>query len=218
MLARSNLKFFWLQWIIVNMISLAGGFSLPFSVPGLIKSFGGSSIVSLGIYSPDILMGITAATAMGTAQWLVLKNRILRLHPLWIATNIIGLLISAFITLCLGGLSSLSSAPSSFTQEIQGSFLYGILGGLVGGLLIGFAQSFVLMEWASWILVNGIAWSLAWGTALATTLVIDRLLYIRLNVDLSGSIQLIIFGSILGFISSLLTGTYLIYLLKRSDT
>lgn len=218
MLVRSNLKIFWLQWIIANMISLAGGFSIPFSIPRLTKSFGSSSIVSLGIYSPDILMCIIAATVVGVAQWLVLKNRILRLHSLWIATNIIGLSISAFIVLWLGYLNSLSSAPSSFTQEIQGFFLSGILGGFVGGLLIGIAQSLVLIEWASWILVNGIAWSLAWGTAPATTLVVERLFYIRLNADLSGSIQLIIFGSILGFISSLLTGTYLVCLLKRANT
>jgi hypothetical protein len=216
MVNRRSLKVFWLQWLIANLVSSGIGFSLPFSLPAVRIFFEWHHRMSFGIDSPGPSMCMIAAIFMGVAQWLVLRKRISRLYYLWIVTSSIGLLISSFITLVLGSLDGWSREFSSFIQTIQNLFLYGILGGFIGGLLIGTAQCLVLRRWRSWILLNGIAWGFAWAIALATTRVVDRLLYIKLNVyDVNGSIQLIIFGSILGFISSLFTGSYLVWLLKR---
>lgn len=219
MVNRINLKTFWLQWIIANLVSVTVGFSLPFSIPIVRSFFEWYPRFSLGLDSPPPFMCIIAAIFVGVAQWVVLRNRISRLPPSWIATSIIGLIVSSFVIAILKLLTILSADLNyRFRQEVQDIFVNGIFGGFIGGLLIGLAQCLVLKKWKNWILLNGIAWSLAWAIALATTRVVDRLLYIKFNVyDVNGSIQLIIFGSILGFISSLFTGTYLVWLLKRDS-
>jgi hypothetical protein len=210
MVNRRNLQIFWLQWIAANTLSSGAGFAFAELVQ--------HNLIDLGIHDPNFFTCITAAVLMGSSQWLVLRNRILRLHPLWIVTSIIGLCISSYLIRLLGFFAFLTNASLSFGETNRRIFYNGIFGGFIGGLFVGIAQCLVLRKWTSWILINGIAWSLAWATALTTTRVVDRLLYIKLNIlDVSGSIQLMMFGSILGFISSLFTGTYLAWLLKRAD-
>jgi hypothetical protein len=91
------------------------------------------------------------------------------------------------------------------------------LGSSIGGFFTGIAQCLVLQKWAGLILINTVAWSFAWATALAIGTSIGRLLFFNLNITLSNPIQLMMFGSILGFVSSLITGTHLVQLLKRDD-
>jgi hypothetical protein len=214
MVNRSNLQIFWLQWIAANTFSLGIGFLL---IKFIVKS---QFEESLGFSSPDLLTCIIVAVLMGISQWLVLKNRISRFHHLWIVTSVVGLPICAYLVYILQGLTFLVllRTPLSFMQEVKLISINALKGGFIGGLFIGIAQFLVFEKWKSWILVNGIAWSFAWAVALAISKIVKALLYIKFNIaDLSMPIELMMFGSILGFISSLFTGTYLVWLLKRAD-
>ena len=203
-----------MQWIVANTLSLGLGFSL-------IKFITRSQFTgSLGIDSPDYLTCIIVALIMGIAQWLVLKNRLSRLHYLWIVTSIIGLTICMFSTSVLRILTVFFEFNTfvSFTKAVKLLFVNGMLGSFIGGSFIGIAQFLVFKKWKGLILVNGIAWGIAWGVALAASEILGALLYIKFAIaDLSMPIQLMMFGSILGFISSLFTGTYLVWLLKRDN-
>jgi hypothetical protein len=218
MINRSSLRTFWFQWIIANLISLGVGLTFPFSIPVVREFFGRASFVSLGSHDPGPIECIVAAVFMGFSQWLVLRNKIARLNPLWTVTSIIGLSVSSILILFLEWSQSwVIREYTRFIQDVQGTFMSGIIGGFIGGLLIGTAQCLILGRWRSWILLNGIAWSLTWATALAISIVVERVFQVKLNISLSGSIELMMFGSILGFVSSLITGTYLVRLLKRDD-
>jgi hypothetical protein len=208
---QSNLKVFWLRWIIANTIASGVGFSLL----EFIKDPKGFSLWYLDVLSPstlDIPILIIASIFIGVTQWLALRNRISRLHPLWIVTNIVGLFISAFVILPIVFFASFRQISAYRVREL---FVFGAFGGSIGGLFTGVTQYFVLQKWADLILINGVAWSFAWAIALAIGTSIGRLLFFNLNITLSNSIQLMMFGSILGFVSSLITGTHLVRLLKR---
>jgi hypothetical protein len=215
MVNRSNLKVFGLQWIIANTIAASVGFSLL----EFIKDPEGFSLLYLYVLSPSTLNSpilIIASILIGVTQWLALRNRISRLHPLWIVTNIVGLFISAFIIFFIADLINLASLRQiSSPHRVREIFVLGAFGGGAGGILIGIAQCLVLQKWADLILINGVAWSFAWAIALAIGTSVGRLLFFNLNIELSTPIQLMMFGSILGFVSSLITGTYLVRLLKR---
>lgn len=217
MLHRDNLRIFWLQWMMIHILCLG----ISFSLPGFIRDFGGDYSGSFELYPPTTLTCIIAAVFLGAAQWFFLRNRFPRLHHLWIVTAVIGLSIGAYLIAYFQFLTAFRlfhENPRIRHLAIK-FFINGALGGFVGGLLIGSTQCLVVGKQIGWIIMNAVAWSFAWATALAGRLILNVFSSVILSIDLSSNklVQLIMLGSILGFMSSLLTGAYLVWLLKRSD-
>ena len=161
----------WLRWVVANALGELVGLGITalvgavfFSVIG--EDTGGSAVLALA--SVAVLAGTLAeGTSVGTAQWLVLRRPLPRLHwRTWAAATGAG----AFLAWTLGmipstvmslGAGSSGQAGPEPDQMIVYSLAFAM--GLVLGPVLGLAQWLVLRRFvgraALWMPANSLAWA-----------------------------------------------------------
>jgi hypothetical protein len=135
------------QWIVATVV----GWMIGFYVCEAIKQ----------IISTLFTDGLVIGTAIGLAQWLVLRRRIERVGW-WLPASIVGFGAGkALAQLVLPGLGAPELATSAIT---------GILIGLAVGVLQGLILRRAALAPVRWILANVLGWALGWAVIAAADL------------------------------------------------
>jgi len=161
---------FCLQWVFVTFVGFL--VSLIFVEIGVRPYIGGFS-------------GAIGGGVIGLAQWLILKNRILR-SKWWVVVSIgAWLLIGASSLGALGWI-----APR--TEQISLRLFHGFINGAIVGGILGLGQWFILRkqiyreEW--WIIANIIAW----GFGLPLGWLVGGLIYGMINLFIAEVLGLMV--------------------------
>jgi len=162
----------WLLWVLANAVGEAAGLGLTALVGAVaITSLGEGSgaLATLGMAALAVAAGtLVEGTAVGTAQWLVLRRALPRMPwRTWTAATGAG----AFLAWTLGMIPSTvmslgsGSGGGGAQAEPSGVFVYGLafLMGLALGPVLGFAQWLALRRHvrvaALWMPANALAWA-----------------------------------------------------------
>ena len=172
--------FFGLVWVIANAVAGA----VTMAVTGVFVR-----AISLNAAWVVAVFGIMIGSALGGAQWLVLRRRIPQAY-LWVAASVVGGSVLAVLGFAMGGAVG------------------GPLGGSVVGAALGITQWLVLRRRVSqayiYIPASIIGYALAF------------LLGEMVGFTIGGTAGWLVGGAIVGSIAGIVTGSALVYLLRRT--
>lgn len=104
-----------------------------------------------------LLGGLITGAVVGLAQWLVLRQVMVELSPLWIVVTAVGMGVGLAISTALFGIENAGNAL--------------LFRAAITGLAIGIAQWLILQSQVAnsfwWILVITVSWTIAWFTTRA---------------------------------------------------
>ena len=175
----------WLQWVLVNIFGGALGLPLSNMVYDSIEAQVGGTLA-------QAISGATIGTALGLAQWLIIRRRISRSSS-WVMVT------------------TVSWAMALAAYEAMGGSLNRILGGATMGAVLGLAQWLVLRRRvsrsSSWILATTVGLAMGWPLGLAIYEAVGGAMYESVSGAISGAMISLVYGVV--------TGTALLWLLQN---
>lgn len=177
--AQPGSRMFWVYWAVAFLGFPLGGLASQAVVGPVDHPFSG------------VIAGAISGSIIGTAQWLVLRQR-MALSPKWIGASAVGMAVGLGLGLALFG-------PGTGGVELQ-------LRAVLTGAGIGVAQAWMLRPLARhtfpWVIGVALAWAVGWTITRAV------------GVDLS--LAWSVFGSTGAWVFQLITGVTLAWLFKPS--
>jgi hypothetical protein len=141
------------------------------------------------------LAGAITGAALGTAQWLVLRQQS-SISILWIMATSLGMALGLAVSVAF------------FGSEVEQNLLWRAL---VTGLIIGIAQALIIRIELSVTILKAVVWALTIGVGFVLGWFITR----SVGVDLSPKWS--VFGSTGAWAFQILTGTIMFFLLRSSS-
>jgi hypothetical protein len=208
---------FLMLWTFINTLILSFGF---LGSTSWYITFAAKGTPSIGYPLPLGDQGIVVSgTILGAVQFLLMrrflkKNLLIR----WIMSTIVGLYLAAIVRALIFLICILINSDTDVLNELDMLIggIAGILGGLIGGGLIGLIQIFGTQLRKLWILINALAWGSGWsiGWIAMQSLFARGLSDNQFNYLDSLVLKMWIYGTVLGFVSGLITGIGLIFCRK----
>ena len=208
----------WGQWILANAISEMLGLGAAFLI-GIFLLV--QAEPALGAVAPTIL-GVLAATAIegslvGTAQWLVLRRPLPKLHwYVWVGATALGAGIAWTLgmlpsTVLFAGPESTTAAPGPMSDLVIYALAAAL--GLAAGATLSIPQGWVLRQYVPkaswWVLANALAWMLGMVVIFLGTSFIPAG-----GITWPIAVLLMLFVAMAGALVGAIHGLFLIWLLR----
>ena len=160
----------WLRWVLANSLAETVGLGASFGVGAALFPYlqAPGILIALATAGAAILAGtLIEGTAVGTAQWLVLRHPFPNLKwRAWALATTAGAFVAWALGMLPSTLMSAGSGAEGFAPTEPGAaVVYGLaaLMGLVAGTILGTPQWLVLrrhVRWAAlWVPANALAWA-----------------------------------------------------------
>ncbi|HEY9625261.1 MAG TPA: hypothetical protein V6C78_33375 [Crinalium sp.] len=210
---------FWVQWVLINISSLAASFALA----GLLKDINLENYSYFVTNSPNVVDCVAGGLLLGVAQWLSLKRLIPNLSYKWIAGSLIALPVSVLLSLTIHKFLIwfyFFNHPSSimFSALLLGSA--GFVGGIMGGVIAGLVQQTVLKQHVQpvslvvLLLANMIGSAIGWAASWSTAFYADNIAINFYQIE-SQVIELAVLGIVFGLVNGAIVGGGLVWVLLR---
>lgn len=210
-----NIKF-WLVWVMATTLSSG----LCLSIGGWAAGLDLQHAYSFNLSFPSSLSSLSVGFIVGLVQWILVHKRQDRKVIQWMVGATLGIFLVSEIGLACFDMATWAHFKESWTtvEEVQEIARSAALGGLFGGAILGAIQGSTRRTWMSWSLVNAVAWAVGWGTGRTVTHLIGARKYWYLHglaEPLQLAIQLGVLGTVSGFVSSSITGIFVLKVFPR---
>lgn len=161
----------WLRWLVMNI----GGEIIGFGSAGAFMMFVGEPVSELdgvaqlaAMLGAILVMGVAEGTAVGLAQWLVLRETFRSLtRRMWLVATLVGAIAAWASGMAIGTIAGDALASSDVDMPIAGAL---VIGALAGAILstpqwLAFRRAGVDARW--WIPAHAFAWSVGMVVAFA---------------------------------------------------
>ena len=207
---------FWFGWLAATVVGWAVGFAVS-SFFGLLLLLAIGRAVGLVFGLPVAIAG--GGMAVGVAQWLLLRRRVVPQGRWWLLASIVGWALNLFIFMPLIGGPFLAGLGAPEALDAGAMAATGILVGGVAGTVVGVLQWLVMRRHFSgaflWVLASSIAWALC--LLLFLPLIVGVFFAAVQTVQFTIVALVLVFVAVVGAgaVGGCITGLALLRLLRR---